>query len=42
MCDIGYVEMLSAKQMAFAEARRADRLQWQKQILEYGKAEWSN
>ena len=38
MCDMGYVEMPSAEQMAFAEARRADMLQWQKQIVEYGKA----
>ena len=36
---MGYVEMPSAEQMAFAEARRADMLRWQKQILEYGKAE---
>ena len=42
MCDMGYAEKPSAEQMTFAEAHRAEMLQWQKQILEYGKAELSN
>jgi hypothetical protein len=42
MCNMGYAEKPSAEQMAFAEAHRAEMLQWQKQILEYGKAELSN
>ena len=42
MCDMGYAEKPSAEQMAFAEAHRTDMLQWQKQIIEYGKAELSN
>jgi len=28
--------------MVFAEAHRTDMLQWQKQIIEYGKAELLN
>lgn len=39
MCDMGYAQKPSAEQMAFAEAHRADMVQWQKQIIEYGKAE---
>jgi hypothetical protein len=42
LCDMGYAEKPSAEQMAFAEAHRTDMLQWQKQIIEYGKAELSN
>lgn len=42
MCDMGYAENPSAEQMAFAEAHPAEMLQWQQQILEYGKAELSN
>jgi hypothetical protein len=42
MCDMGYAEKPSAEQMAFAEAHRTDMLQWQRQIIEYGKAELSN
>jgi len=42
MCDMGYAEKPSAEQMAFAEAHRTDMLQWQKQIIEYGKAELAN
>src|SRR5664279_3394408 len=42
MCDMGYAEKPSAEQMAFAETHRADMLQWQKQIIEYGKAELAN
>ena len=42
MCDMGYAEKPSAEQMAFAEAHRTDMLQWQKQIIEYGKAELPN
>jgi hypothetical protein len=38
-CDQGYVQRPSAEQMAFAEAHRADLVEWQKQIMEYGKAE---
>jgi hypothetical protein len=38
-CEMGYVQKPSAEQMAFADAHRADMLQWQKQIQEYGKAE---
>ena len=32
-----YAEKPSAEQMAFAEAHSAEMLQWQQQILEYGK-----
>jgi hypothetical protein len=39
ICDMGYAQKPSAEQMAFAEAHRADLVQWQKQIIEYGKAE---
>jgi|SRR5450432_293873 hypothetical protein len=41
MCDMGYAEKPSAEQMAFAEVHRSEMLQWQQQILEYGKAELS-
>lgn len=40
-CNMGYAQKPSAEQMAFAEAHRADMVQWQKQIIEYGKAELS-
>jgi hypothetical protein len=40
-CDQGYVQRPSAEQMAFAEAHHADLVEWQKQIIEYGKAELS-
>ena len=39
MCDQGYAQKPSAEQMAFGGAHRADLVQWQKQIQEYGKAE---
>jgi hypothetical protein len=42
LCDMGYAEKPSVEQMAFAEAHRAEMLQWQKQIIEFGKAELSN
>lgn len=41
MCDHGYAERPSAEQMAFAEAHRPELVQWQKEIIEYGKAELS-
>jgi hypothetical protein len=40
-CEQGYIQKPSAEQMAFAEAHRADLVEWQKQIIEYGKAELS-
>jgi hypothetical protein len=39
MCDMGYAERPSTDQLAFAEVHRSDLVQWQKQIVEYGKAE---
>ena len=41
MCDMGYAENPSTQQLAFADAHNADMVQWQKQIIEYGKAELS-
>lgn len=41
MCDQGYAQKPSAEQMAFAAAHSADLVKWQKQIIEYGKAEIS-
>ena len=38
-CDMGYAQMPSAEQMAFAGAHQADLVMWQKQIIEYGKSE---
>jgi hypothetical protein len=41
MCDQGYAQRPSAEQMTFAQAHRADLVKWQKEIIEYGKAELS-
>jgi hypothetical protein len=38
----GYSDKPATKQMVFAEAHPTDMLQWQKQLIEYGKAELSN
>jgi hypothetical protein len=39
MCDQGYAERPSTEQMAFADAHRSELVQWQKEIIEDGKAE---
>src|SRR5450432_657823 len=41
MCDQGYAQRPSAEQIAFAETHRTDLVKWQKEIIEYGKAELS-
>jgi hypothetical protein len=41
MCDQGYAQKPSAEQMAFASVHSADLMKWQKQIIDYGKAELS-
>ena len=42
MCDMGYAQKPSTEQIAFAGAHKTEMVLWQKQIIEYGKAELSN